>query len=198
MVWSGIMIYWANDIYSVSWGDTTILQFFPDSFYKALHLNHRLAEALSLHFMFMWLFMLNGLLYVIYTIFSGTWRELIPGRKSFHEAWLVLLKDLRIRKSDLPERKYNGAQQIVYTGVILMGMGSALTGIAIYKPIQFSWLCAMFGGYAFSRMIHFILTIGYVVFFLIHIAQVARSGWNNFRSMIAGFEIQDKKKNAKE
>lgn len=193
MVWSGIMIYWANDIYSISWGETTILQFFPDSFYKALHLNHRLAEALSLHFIFMWLFMLNGFAYVLYTIFSGAWRELLPRRYSFREAWLVLLKDLGIRKTDLPARKFNGAQQLAYTGVILMGIGSVLTGIAIYKPIQFSWLCTMLGGYGFSRMLHFALTIGYVVFFVIHIVQVARSGWNNFRSIVAGFEVQKDK-----
>jgi thiosulfate reductase cytochrome b subunit len=194
MIWSGIMIYWANDVYKLGWGDTTILKFFPDSFYKALNLNRRLSEGLSLHFMFMWLFTINGLLYVLYTFFSGAWRHLVPGKNSFQEAWAVVLYDLRLRKSRPPVRKFNGAQQIAYTSVIIMGVGSVLTGIAIYKPVQFSWLCFMLGGYATARAIHFILTVGYVLFFIIHIAQVIRAGWNNFRAIVTGFEVWKEEK----
>ncbi|HEX8355774.1 MAG TPA: thiosulfate reductase, partial [Segetibacter sp.] len=72
---------------------------------------------------------------------------------------------------------------------IVMGIGSLLTGLAIYKPVQFktiAWLC---GGYAAARAEHFILTIGYVLFFLVHILQVAKTGWNNFQAMITGFEM---------
>ena len=50
-------------------------------------------------------------------------------------------------------------------------------------------LCMMFGGYKMARIIHFALTIGYVLFFLIHIFQVIRAGWNNFRAMVTGFEV---------
>ena len=70
-----------------------------------------------------------------------------------------------------------------------MGLGSLLTGLAIYKPTQFGWLTQLLGGYEFARIIHFALTIGYVLFFIVHIAQVVRAGWNNFRAMVAGFEI---------
>lgn len=192
MVWSGVMIYWANDVYRIGWGDTTILQFFPDSLYEALHLHHRLAEALSLHFLFMWLFMLNGLLYVLYTILSGEWRHLLPKRNSFREARHVILRDLGLRQMQVPMQKFNGAQQIAYTGVIIMGIGSVLTGIAIYKPIQLSWLCFLMGGYASARIFHFAITIGYIIFFSIHVVQVIRAGWNNFRAMVAGFEVQKK------
>ncbi len=192
MIWSGLMIYWANDVYRIGWGNITILQFFPTSFYQALHLPYRLAEGMSLHFMFLWLFMLNGLLYVLYTFFSGEWRNLIPNRHSFREAWQVVLFDLGVTKIHPPVRKFNGAQQIAYTSVILMGLGSVLTGIAIYKPIQFSWLCTLLGGYAFARILHFALTIGYVLFFLIHIVQVMRAGWNNFQAIVTGFEVRKK------
>jgi thiosulfate reductase cytochrome b subunit len=41
-----------------------------------------------------------------------------------------------------------------------------------------------------ARILHFALTIGYVLFFLIHIFQVIRAGWNNFRAMITGFEVK--------
>jgi thiosulfate reductase cytochrome b subunit len=100
-----------------------------------------------------------------------------------------MLHDLRIRKTAPTQIKYNGAQKIAYSAIIVMGLGSVLTGLAIYKPIQFYWLSNLFGGYAMSRIIHFILTIGYCLFFLIHIVQVALAGWNNFRGMVAGFEV---------
>ena len=185
------MIYWANDVYRLGWGNTTLLKFFPDSFYKALHVPQRLAEGMAFHFVFMWLFFLNGFAYILYTIISGAWRELVPNRHSWKEAWLVVLHDLHIRKtSPLQSGKYNAAQKIAYSAIIIMGMGSIITGLAIYKPVQFSWLLWICGGYTFARIIHFILTLGYVLFFVIHVIQVALAGWNNFRAMVAGFELE--------
>ena len=196
MIWSGMMIYWANDEYSITIFGHQIIQFFPDWFYKFFNIRRRLAEGMALHFLFMWFFALNGLLYVLYTLVSGEWRELIPKRSSFKEAWLVLLHDLHIRKFAPPQKKYNAAQRIAYTGIIVMGFGSLLTGLAIYKPVQLYWLTWLCGGYHVARVIHFALTIGYVFFFLIHVVQVALAGWNNFRSVIAGFEIINKPDNA--
>jgi thiosulfate reductase cytochrome b subunit len=137
----------------------------------------------------MWLFALNGLLYVLYTLFSGEWRHLVPNRHTFAEAFQVILHDLGVRKMPLPRRKFNGAQRLAYTGVIAMGLGSLLTGLAIYKPVQLAWLTWLLGGYEAARLEHFTLTIGYVFFFLIHIAQVIRAGWNNMRAMIIGVEL---------
>jgi thiosulfate reductase cytochrome b subunit len=115
----------------------------------------------------------------------------MPDRKSFKEAWFVLLHDLHIRKTaPITTGKYNAAQRIAYTAIILMGIGSILTGLAIYKPIQLNWLCNLLGGYKTARVIHFALTIGYVLFFLIHIVQVLLAGWNNFRAMISGFDVK--------
>jgi len=189
MIWSGLLIYWANDVYSITIAGKQLIKFFPRNFYAALHIPSRLAEGMAFHFVFMWLFTINGVLYVLYTIFSGQWKYLLPNRHSFREAWQVLLHDLHIRKQALPVKKYNGAQQIAYTSIIVMGLGSVLTGLAIYKPVQLGWLCALCGGYTTARLIHFILTIGYCLFFIIHIAQVIRTGWNNFRSIITGFEV---------
>lgn len=212
MIWSGLLIYWANDIYRVGFGSHTLLHFFPAWFYHpgyndttqqghALYnLDSRLAEGMAWHFMFMWFFAINGLLYVLYTAFSGEWRYLLPGRHTLGEAIQVVLHDLHIRKQPLPRRKFNGAQQIAYTGIILMGAGSLLTGLAIYKPTQFAWLTNLIGGYGLSdrfgvsgyntaRFIHFWLTMGYVAFFFVHVTQVIRAGWNNFRAMITGYEI---------
>jgi len=70
-----------------------------------------------------------------------------------------------------------------------MGFGSLLTGLAIYKPTQLAWLTTLLGGYMVARFEHFALALGYVLFFLIHIAQVVRAGWNNFRAMVSGYEL---------
>jgi len=189
MIWSGMLIYWANDEYSFTLFGHKFFHFFPDWFYKTLKIPFRLSEGMAFHFLFMWFFTLNGILYVAYTIISGDWREMVPQKKSFKEAWLVLLHDLHIRKSAPPQNKYNAAQRIAYSAIIVMGLGSLITGLAIYKPVQFYYLTWICGGYHFARILHFALTIGYVLFFLIHVFQVIVAGWNNFRSVISGFEV---------
>ncbi|HEV3145662.1 MAG TPA: cytochrome b/b6 domain-containing protein [Gemmataceae bacterium] len=188
MIWSGLLIYWANDGYDLDLGVVT-LHFFPDWFYDALHLKSRLAEGMSWHFTFMWLFALNGLCYVLYTLISGEWRHLLPNRRTPREAWHVVLHDLHLRKEPPPRAKFNGAQRLAYTAVILMGAGSLVTGLAIYKPTQLAWLTGLLGGYSWARAEHFVLTIGYVLFFVIHMAQVIRAGWNNFRAMVTGYKL---------
>lgn len=189
MLWSGLLIYWANDVYRIQFGSHTLFSFFPARFYDVLGVPYRLAEGMSIHFFVMWFFALNGLLYVGYTLISGEWRALRPTRHSFREAVLVVLHDLGLRKTAPPPRKFNGAQQIAYTMVILMGAASVVTGLGIYKPVQLAWLTTMLGGYQRTRAIHFALATGYVLFFVIHIMQVARTGWNNFRGMVTGYEI---------
>ena len=189
MIWSGMFIYWANDEYSITLFGHTFVRFFPDWYYNLLHIPARLSEGMAWHFCFMWFFTLNGILYITYTIISGDWREMVPQKKSFKEAWLVLLHDLHIRKMAPPQNKYNAAQRIAYTAIIVMGIGSVITGLAIYKPVQFYYLVWICGGYHFARIIHFALTLGYVFFFLIHIVQVILAGWNNFRSVVSGFEV---------
>lgn len=189
MIWSGLLIYWANDVYSITLFGHTYVRFFPKWFYDALEIPHRLSEGMAFHFLFMWFFTLNGFFYVLYTAISGEWRQLLPNKNSFKEAWLVLLHDLHIRKTAPPQKKYNAAQRIAYTAIIIMGFGSVITGLAIYKPVQFYYLTWLCGGYHLARIWHFVLTIGYVLFFLIHIIQVILAGWQNFQSVITGFEV---------
>ena len=194
MIWSGVLIYWAYPAYRIGIGDFTLVKMNLDqTTWRALKVNNRLAEGMALHFFFMWLFVGNGVAYVAYTLFSGEWRELLPNRHTLRDAWNVVLHDLRIRKGPLPRTKFNGAQKLAYTGVVLMGIGSVLSGLAIYRPVQLSWLTAMFGGYPAARFVHFWLTVGYVVFFIVHIAQVVRAGWNNFRAMVIGVEVVDER-----
>ena len=196
MVWSGLLIYWAHDVYRVGLGNTTLFHFFPNGLYHSLHIDHRLADGMALHFLFMWFFALNGVAYVTYTVLSGEWREMVPDRNSLRDSLQVVLYDLGLSKHCPPQSKYNAAQKIAYTSVVVMGFGSLLTGLAIYRPTQVSWLTTLLGGYEMARWEHFWLTMGYVAFFVIHVAQVIRAGWNNFRSMVMGYEILPVKKEA--
>lgn len=189
MVWSGLLIYWAYDPYQIQIAGVVVVRFFPQWFYGALDLEYGLATGMAYHFAFAWLFTINGLVYVTYLLRFGEWRVLVPKRRSFREAWHVVLHDLRLRKQPLPPAKFNAAQRFAYTGVILMAAGSVLTGLAIWKPTQLWWLATVFGGYQTARLLHFALMIGFVLFVVIHLAQVAKAGWNNFRAMVAGYEI---------
>lgn len=189
MIWSGILIYWANQVYGVRLFGYELFKFFPQWFYDLLNIPYRLAEGMQLHFFFMWFFAVNGLIYIIYTIVSGEWRALVPIPASFKRAPLVALHDAHIVKKLPPQGKYNDAQRIAYTAIILMGAASVITGLAIYKPTQLSWLTTLLGGYEWARWEHFWLMIGYVGFFVVHIFQVAMAGWSNFRSMITGYDI---------
>ena len=136
MVWSGLLIYWAYDPYQIQVGGVVLVKFFPQWLYEALDLEFGLATGMAYHFAFAWLFTINGLVYVGYLVRSGEWRALLPTRRSFGEAWHVVLHDLRLRREPLPPAKFNAAQRFAYTGVILMGAGSVLTGLAIWKPTQ--------------------------------------------------------------
>ena len=196
MVWSGMLIYWANDVYKIGWGDKTVLKFFPDTFYKAFHIPFRLAEGMSLHFVFMWLFAINGFIYVLYLGFSGQWRLIFPNQSSLKESLSVVLYGLHLRKARPVQKKYNAAQRIAYTATIFMGLGSLLTGLSIYKPIQFNTLTQMLGGYEWARIEHFVLTILFSLFFVVHVLMVVFAGWNNFQSMITGLFILKPEKSA--
>src|SRR5262249_829452 len=86
MIWSGLLIYWANDGYAIRISGVTLLHFFPDWFYSALNLQGGLAKGMAYHFTFMWFFAINGFCYVVYTFVSGEWRHLLPNRNTPREA----------------------------------------------------------------------------------------------------------------
>ncbi|HEV7700031.1 MAG TPA: cytochrome b/b6 domain-containing protein [Pyrinomonadaceae bacterium] len=196
MIWSGLLIYWANAVYSIRLFGAELFHFFPAGFYEFLGIPYRLAEGLQLHFFFMWLFVGNGFIYILYALVSGEWRALVPLPSSFKRAGRVALHDAHVVKELPPQGKYNDAQRIAYTSVILMGIGSTVTGLAIYKPTQLGWLTSLLGGYEWARWEHFWLMVLFVAFFVVHVIQVAIAGWANFRSMITGYGVTDAKKEA--
>ena len=66
MIWSGLRIYWAEDVYAFGIGGWQWFAFFPDVVYETLDLDRRLARGMAFHFAFGWLFVINGLIYAIY------------------------------------------------------------------------------------------------------------------------------------
>ena len=189
MIFSGLLIYWAYDPYRIGLGAITIFHFFPNWFYNLTGVAQSLALGMALHFAFAWLFVINGIAYVIYTLISGEWRGLVPDRNSLREALQVALHDAGFKVPLPPQGRYNAAQRITYSAIVFMGVLSLLTGLAIYKPAQLHWLTAFLGGYEWARWEHFWLTLGYVAFFVIHIAQVIRAGWANLRAMVCGYDL---------
>lgn len=151
----------------------------------------RLAQGMAWHFLLAWFFALNGLAYGIFLLASGQWRHLAPRKNSLIEAGKVAIKDLAFWKKieAAPEgEKYNHAQRLAYSGVIVLGVLMLVTGVAIAKPAQLAWLAVPFGGYQGARLWHFVITCLFVAFFFVHVSQVARAGWNNFRAIITGWE----------
>lgn len=199
MIFSGLLIYWAYDPYRIGIGGVTLFHFFPTKFYDRANglmdffrmpeVGQNLALGMALHFAFAWLFAINGVAYILYTLISGEWRALVPDRRSFGEAVQVAMHDLGFKVALPAQGRYNAAQRITYSAIIVMGGLSVLTGLAIFKPAQLHWLTAALGGYEWARWEHFWLTIGYALFFVVHMVQVIRAGWANFRAMVCGYDL---------
>jgi thiosulfate reductase cytochrome b subunit len=181
MIWSGVLIYWANDIYIK----------IPNRIAEAFSIQYKLAEGLSWHFFIMWGFLINGLVYLAYQFISGEWKQLAPDKDIFRDAFFVMLHELHLKSlPPVMKGKFNAAQKLAYIGAILLAFGSLVTGIAIYKPVTMGWLTTLLGGYEAARLEHFILMLSFVLFIIIHIVQVIKAGWNNLRAMLAGYEIE--------
>jgi thiosulfate reductase cytochrome b subunit len=133
-----------------------------------------LAGARHWHFAFAWLFVANALVYAVYFVASGEWRErLFLPRRDGRNAWETLLHDLRLRRAaPAPVGLYNGAQRLAYTGVLLLTPLAVLSGLALYKPVQLPRLTALLGGYDAARAIHLLVLAALAAFTVVHVIQV--------------------------
>ncbi len=160
----------------------------PTGFYKALHLDNRNDEGRVWHVLFSFLMIAVGVAYTAYLAISGRWKTLLPNATSWGDAYRVVLNDLGIRRHTPTQEKYNGAQRIAYTGVVILGLGEVVTGLAIYVK-DWTAFANLLGGQDAIRAEHFAFMLGIVAFVVVHLVQVARAGWNNARSMVIGDEI---------
>lgn len=95
---------------------------------------------------------------------------------------------LRIQKEHPLIKKYNSLQKLAYTTVPLFALGVILSGIAIYWPVQFSFIASLFGGYDAARVWHFLFMATLVFFFCGHFVMVVIAGWDNLFSIITGWK----------
>ena len=155
-----------------------------------------LSSALNLHWLFSYLFMLNGLLYLVGLGLGGGYKALLPRRTDLQDAWkmqvyyvgLPLAKALR-RPWPHPviTTKYNALQRLAYFSMPVFGTISVLTGWAIHKPMQLGWLQWLFGGYDYARLWHFWLVAVFAAFVVPHVLLVIADGWDTTRSMFVGW-----------
>jgi thiosulfate reductase cytochrome b subunit len=153
-------------------------------FSHSITLGGWLAGALLWHFAAMWLLMVNGLAYLIVGFASGRFkRKLLPitagGVISDTKAALTG----KLSHEDLS--KYNQVQKLLYAGIIATGVVIVLSGLSIWKPVQFQYLTALFGGYDIARYVHFFCMCAIVAFLVVHIV-LAVMVPKSLRAMIIG------------
>lgn len=145
------------------------------------------------HLFFAWLFVINGLVYVLYALVSRhLTKDIIPWWRDLRGIGRSIIDHLLFRHpSGEQASHYNVLQKLAYTVVIFMlGPLAVLTGMAMSPWLNavIPDLTVVFGGRQAARTIHFISAFAFVAFIFIHLFMVAVTGlWNNLRSMITGW-----------
>jgi thiosulfate reductase cytochrome b subunit len=125
-------------------------------------------HGLQWHFFGMWIFGLNGLAYLAYGIATGRFRrKLFP--ISLRELLTTIGDALRFKLTHDDLTHYNAVQKILYLGVIIAGILILTSGLALWKPVQFSALAALFGDFQTLRIVHFLCMAAIVGFLLVHV-----------------------------
>ncbi len=145
-----------------------------------------LAGARNWHFAMMWLLVLNGLVYLGFIYIHGEWRDLTPRRGDPRDAWEMLKFYVFVRKEHPRQGKHNTLQKLTYFTMPLIGIVAVLTGIAIWKPVQFGFLTNLFGGYVWARYWHFMAMVVLVALSLAHVVMVFAVDPYSLTSMVTG------------
>jgi thiosulfate reductase cytochrome b subunit len=155
MIGSGWQIYDASPLFGFT---------FPHQ----IALGNWLAGALLWHFAAMWLLVINGIVYVTLGIVSGRFRrKLFPvyPREVLHDLFVALRGHLS--HDDLS--MYNAVQKLLYLGILAIGVVIVLSGLSIWKPVQFHLFTSFFGGYNTARYVHFAAMTAIVAFLVVHV-----------------------------
>jgi thiosulfate reductase cytochrome b subunit len=153
-------------------------------FSQYLRLGDWAAWSLNWHFAGMWLLTINGLVYLAYGVITGRLRErLLPIRLSDVVDTVRDTLHLKIAHEDLTT--YNAVQKLLYIIVILAGIAQVVTGLAIWKPVQFSGLVSLLGGFQSARILHFLgmaVIFGFLIVHVVLALLVPQTLW----AMLAG------------
>ena len=141
---------------------------FPFHFPDSIVIGKWAQYGLQWHFFGMWIFVINGLAYLSYGIVTGRFRrKLFP--ISLRELLATVGDALRFRLSHDDLTHYNAVQKILYLGIMLIGVLIVMTGLCLWKPVQFSEFAALFGSFQTIRLIHFFCMSAIVAFLLVHV-----------------------------
>jgi thiosulfate reductase cytochrome b subunit len=159
MVTSGWRIYNASPLFNFS-------------FINELTLGGWLGGALQWHFAGMWLFGINGLCYLLLNLFSGRFkRQFWPLSPRQFVADLAAALRGKLSHADL--RHYNMVQRVAYLVAIVVSILMVLSGLVLWKSVQFPLLRTLLGGYDAARYVHFFAMTALVGFVVIHLVMVA-------------------------
>jgi thiosulfate reductase cytochrome b subunit len=146
--------------------------FFPFTIPTVITLGGWLGGALQWHFAAMWLLVFNGFVYLAVNIASGR-----LARKFFPVTPRGVLQDalaaLKGKLSHADPRRYNNVQKLAYLFVMLDLVVIVLSGLVLWKSVQFAVLRDLLGGYEFARRIHFFAMAAIVAFVVVHLVMVA-------------------------
>lgn len=160
-----------------------------------------LADGRRWHFFFAWIFVLNGLVYLLAGLARGHFRRdllLDSDQRRLRHLGREIADHARLRFPKGQEaRRYNGLQKLSYLAVIFLLLPlMVLTGLSMSPGMNagFAWLPELFGGRQSARTIHFLSASLIVLFVVVHVLVVLLSSpWNSLRSMITGrFAIEEK------
>lgn len=154
----------------------------------AITLGGWLGGALQWHYTFMWVFAATGLAYAGYLIASGEYKTMLFRPRDIPGVWPMACHYFFFGPEPKQTEAYNPLQKLAYTTIVLCGALSVLTGIVILRPVQFSGMAWLMGGFHLARIWHFVAMCGFVAFIPGHLVMVALHGWNNFMSMVRGWK----------
>ena len=169
------IMHWTNAVAMLimilsGWGiydDFVIIRGFH--FAPYMRLGDWAAPSLQWHFAGMWLLGLNGLAYLLYGVVTGRLRErLLPIR--IDELFQTVRDALHFKIAHHDLTVYNAVQKLLYIVVVLAGISQVVTGLFIWKPIQFSSAVALLGGFQAVRIEHFVGMSVIVGFLVLHVA----------------------------
>ncbi|MBV8916439.1 MAG: cytochrome b/b6 domain-containing protein [Acetobacteraceae bacterium] len=173
--WPVRMMHWTNAVAMLIMIGSGLGIYDDSVIFKGLHFPRAIvvggwaAESLLWHFAAMWLLMANGAAYLIYGFVTGRFRErLLPIRVA--DVIETVRETLRLRIAHEDLTMYNAVQKLLYIVVILAGIAQVVSGFAIWKPIQFSGLVDLLGGFQSARLIHFLGMAVIVGFLVVHVA----------------------------
>lgn len=174
--WPLRLMHWLNALAIVvmigsGWQIYNASPLFAFAFPARVTIGEWLGGAIAWHFAAMWLFVLNGIGYLVWGMLSGHFRRKLhpPSPRAF---WHDTVQALRFRL-DHQHGVYNAVQRALYLGVIALGVLVLASGLAVWKPVQLWWLSDLFGGFAVSRYVHFFAMAGIVGFLVVHLLLVA-------------------------